>query len=332
MDVQTKSRVTFDFRQKKFDTGFYAVEKADGGVKRRYLEGIASGIYVDGHGERMTPHCIESFQRQAKSGDILLYEGLHGVNFIDDIGMLVDSSVTPEGEWHCSFRLYDEADGIGPNKLERANDVWKQAVGLPPYSKPKLRGFSIEGDIPDGGIKSIDESGRRVMDDVTLDGVVLVNRPAYQASIAYGVYKALGEVPPWSVRKSLKSSLEEKMDAASQKEEYWQKCYQLQSALESEIGRIMEGDKPDVKAQLEDLMKEYSSVYVDLIQKYPTLYNKPDQEVLPEQNVYKARSHVTSVMKDLEASLRLLIEVKKGKKEKTKWENRLLSPMPKKPQ
>jgi hypothetical protein len=305
------NRVSFDFRQKKFDSGLYAVEKDSGGVKRRYLEGIASGIYVDGHGERMTQHCIESFQQQAKSGDILLYEGLHGVNFIDDIGTLVDSEITPNGEWHVSFRLYDEADGVGPNKLERVNDVWKQAVGLPPYKKPKVRGFSIEGDIPEGGIKSVDESGRRVMDDVKLDGVVLVNRPAYQASMAHGVYKALGELPPWIVRKSLKGALESKLEAASAKEEYWQKYYQLQDALDSEIKRVMSGEV-DVPALLEELFREYSALAIDLILKYPQMYEM-DREVVPDsQSVQKTKSRAMSVLKDLESNMRLLVEIRKS--------------------
>jgi hypothetical protein len=305
------SRVTFDFRQRKFDGGLFAVEKADGGVKRRYLEGIASGIYVDGHGERMTPHCIESFQRQAQSGDILLYEGKHGVDFVDDIGILVNAKITPEGEWRVSFRLYDEADGVGPVKLERVNDVWKQALGLPPYSKPKQRGFSIEGDIPEGGIKSVDASGRREMDDVKLDGVVLVNRPAYQASIAPGVYKALGIPAPWNVRKDLKGSLESKANAASAREEYWRKYYQLQEALDSEIKSIMTGSV-EPRSQLEDLFVEYDKVAIDLILAYPQMY-EPDREVVPDlQSVQKTKSRFQSGLRDLESTLRLLVEVRKS--------------------
>lgn len=313
MVKQCGTRVTFDFRQRKYDSGFFAVEKADGGVKRRYLEGIASGVFVDGHGERMTPHCIESFQQQAKSGDILLFEGLHGVNFVDDIGMLVNSEITPNGEWHTSFRLYDEADGVGPNKLERVSDVWKQSCGLPPYSRPKMRGFSVEGDIPEGGIKEVDESGRRVMDDVVLDGVVLVNRPAYQASMAFAVYKALGLTPPWAVRKSLKGALESKMLAASERENYWQKYYQLQDALDSEIKRIVTS-QVEVDSQLEELFREYSSLAVELIRTYPQMY--AGQEVLPvAQDVQKSQSRVHSVLKVLESDMRLLIQLRKSKQE-----------------
>jgi len=45
--------------------GPFAVEKQDGGAKHRYFEGVTSGPALDGHGERMTERCIDSFRRQA---------------------------------------------------------------------------------------------------------------------------------------------------------------------------------------------------------------------------------------------------------------------------
>ena len=309
------NRFAFDFRQRKLDSGLFGVEKAEGdGPKHRYLEGIASGIFVDGHGERMTANCIASFMRQAQSGTILLYSGRHGVDFADDIGKLVDAKTTDAGEWWTSFRLYDESDGMGAATLEKADKVWRQSMGLPPYEKAKVRGFSIEGDIPDGGIKSVDASGKRVMDDVILDGVVLVDRPAYQASVAYGVYKALGYTPaemPWNVRKDLRSSLEAKVSAASAKEEYWQKYYQLQDALDSEVKSIMSGSV-DSRAKLDELFKEYSQLSVDLILAYPQMYEEGRKVVSDSQAVQKTRSRTKSVLKDLETSLRLLVLVRKS--------------------
>jgi hypothetical protein len=306
------SHVTFDFRQKKFDSGLFAVGKAEGeGPKHRYLEGVASGTFVDGHGERMTEHCIESFMNQVHSGDILLFSGKHGVDFADDIGILVDAHITENGEWWTSYRLYDESDNMGADTLEKADKVWRQAMGIAPYSKPKQRGFSIEGDIPEGGLKSVDTSGKRVMDDVLLEGVVLVDRPAYQASMAYGVYKALGIIPPWTVRKTLKNTLESKVNAASAKEEYWQKYYQLQDALDSEVKRIMNG-QVDARSQLEDLFSEYSTLSVDLILQYPQMYEL-DRDVLPDsQAVQKTKFRTLSVLKDLESNLKLYVAIRKS--------------------
>lgn len=316
--METKNgRIQIHFHPNAPERGLFTVEKSEGGAKRRYLEGVASGIMVDGHGERMTQHCIESFQRQATAGDILLYEGLHGVDFIDDIGILVKASVDPStGDWHASFRLYDAADGIGPVKQERADDVWKQLNGLPPYSKPKQKGFSIEGDIPEGGIKIVDESGRRVMDDVILDGVVLVNRPAYRDSVAHAVYKALGIPAPWQIRKNLESTLRIKMESAGEREEFWQQCYGLQDALDTEIRRIMSGPEAERKAQVDDVLTEYASIYSELVVSHPNMYQQADGAMASGQSVYKTQSPMSRVLKNLESNMRLLLELRKGNQEK----------------
>lgn len=311
---KSSGRIQIHFHPNAPERGLFAVEKSEGGAQRRYLEGVASGIMVDGHGERMTENCIKSFQRQAATGDILLYEGLHGVNFIDDIGKLVASSVSPTGDWHASFRLYDAADGIGPVKQERSDDVWKQLCGLPPYSKPKQKGFSIEGDIPEGGIKIVDDTGRRVMDDVILDGVVLVNRPAYRDSVAHAVYKALGIPAPWQIRKNLESTLRDKMNASSAREEFLQKSYGLQDALDNEIRRIMGGPDAERKAQLDDVMKEYADLYSGLILENPQMYTN-DGAMASGQNVYKTQSATSRVLKALESNMRLFLELKKSNQE-----------------
>ena len=92
--MDEKPRFSFHFHPKGFEDKTHAVLKEEGGYKRRYLVGIASGKSIDGHGERMTEKAIGSFQNQAKSGNILLYEGQHGVNYIDDIGKLTGSNLT----------------------------------------------------------------------------------------------------------------------------------------------------------------------------------------------------------------------------------------------
>ena len=319
--METKKRIRFDFSPTTPERGgLYAVEKDEGGSKRRYIQGIASGIAVDGHGERMTQQCIESFQEQANSGNILLYEGLHGVNFVDDVGKLDNSQVTPSGDWMVQFRLYDEADGIGPVKLERADDTWKQAMGLPPYDVPRQFGFSIEGDIPEGGIQSVDSSGRRVINDVELDGVVLVKRPAYRASIAHGVYKALGELAPWRVRKNLESVLQSTMNARNSREEYWSKCYALQEALDTEIKRIMSGAESDSqKGELDDLLTEYSGLYSGLILEYPELF-KPQtasDASAPVESVGKTEIQKAMLLRKVEANLMTLKQLMLSQVNKT---------------
>jgi hypothetical protein len=243
----------------------FAVEKEEKGQKRRYLEGITSGLQNDGHGERMTESCIKSFQRQAESGDILLYAGNHGTSYTEDIGMLVASGIDAGGDWWTRYRLYDESDGMGPQTLEASDKVWRQINGLPPYNTPQERGFSIEGNIPDGGLQFVDKDGRRVMDDILLDGVWLVRRPSYRSSMAHAVAKAIGAPIPGKVRKSLQDSLRSAVQLEEDRSAYFDACYRLQDALDREIKSIVGSGEPDRRDQLEALFDEYSQMMIPLV-------------------------------------------------------------------
>ena len=243
----------------------FAVEKDEGGRKRRYLEGITSGLVQDGHGERMTEKCIKSFQRQAESGDVLLYAGNHGSSYTEDIGMLVASGIDPNGDWWTRYRLYDSADGMGAQTLEAADKVWRQINGLSPYKAPQERGFSIEGDIPDGGLRFVDKDGRRVMDDIALDGVWLVRRPSYRSSMAHAVAKAIGVPIPGSIRKSLARQLQVAVDEQETRSAYFDAYYRLQDALDSEIRSLIAVGAPDLEEQLRALFDEYGNMMVRLV-------------------------------------------------------------------
>lgn len=264
------TRVSFHFHPYGWNESQHAVEKTEGGSKRRHLIGVSSGIARDLHGEMMTEKCIKSFQEQANSGDILLYEGQHGVNFVDDIGILAHSEITPRGEWLTDYRLYDELDGFDPGSstLEKADKLWKQVNGLKPYSKPKQKGFSIEGEVPDNGIVEMDGSGRRVMNDVLLDGVVVVPRPAYKDSIASAVYKALGVLPPDvanKVQKGLRERLSEKVRQSQLKENFYQQKFLIEDELDSAICEIVNDPHETTRQKLEILFSEYSDLMIDLI-------------------------------------------------------------------
>lgn len=199
----------FNFEKKE-----HVIEKSDNnGLKRRYLAGIASGLKVDGHGEKMTPNCINSFYNQANSGDVLLYADVHGIKSTQDIGKLVFQKILDNGDWYIECRLYDEADGVSQSVLETVETLWKQVNGFSPYEKPRQKGFSIEGIIPDNEIVTMkDDGSERVINDVLLDGIVVVPRPAYQASMANPIYKALGEIAPWQIEaneRKIRKSIED---------------------------------------------------------------------------------------------------------------------------
>jgi len=256
-------KVSFHFHPFK-DGDANAVEKEESGRKRRYLRGVSSGLLVDGAGERMTARCIKSFQDQAATGDVLLYGGRHGVDFTDDFGKLVKSEIMPDGNWMTEYRLYDELDQLGPSTLEKADKVWRQIIGLPPYTRPKQKGFSIEGVIPEGGLQTVDGNGRRVMESVELDGVLLVSRPAYKDSIARAVYKTLGLVLPGDMRHGLSSSIATKIKDAKERDDYYGQYFTLQGALDDQVHYIMKTNSPERADQLRTLFSEYGDLMVGL--------------------------------------------------------------------
>ena len=229
--------------------------------KKRYIEGITSGVEKDGQGERMTENAVNSFHNQAMKGDILLYEGKHGVNFIDDIGILTKSFIDSTGDWHTEYRLYEEEDNVGDGTMEKVNKVWMQINGLPPYNSPREFGFSIEGVIPEGGVLYADNEGkRRVMNDVTLDGVVLVPRPAYQKSIASAVQKALDSYPEVVTKEEttlkIERSFGEKLKLRKSSDEYMRKSLLIQDLFDESIQELAK-DSQNRDAKLDELLEQY---------------------------------------------------------------------------
>jgi len=256
----------------------------------------------------MTAKAIESFQKQARSGDVLLYAGRHGIDFIDDIGRLMGSEITPDGDWMTEYRLYDDGDEMGPHTLEKCDKLWRQINGMPPYTKPKQKGFSIEGVIPENGIQTMDTGGRRVMDDIQLDGVVVVSRPAYQESVARAVYKALGVTMPSDFRKGLKASIKNKLRTQQDRTDYYDQYYTLQSALDDEIRGVMNSESAEKEDMLRTLFEEYRDLMVELIMKSETVFldTSADSGTAP---VHRALDVHRYAIKRLEAGRDLLVKV-----------------------
>jgi len=235
------------------------------GGKSRYLYGITSGPRVDGHGERMTADCIKDFVAQAQSGDILLYPSVHGIRDIDDIGRLVDCEINKDGDWVTTYRLYGPEDGVGQATLDKCDKLWKQINGLPPYTKARQKGFSIEGNVRPGGIVYQSAQGQRVLNAIDLDGVVVVPRPAYKDSMAHAVFKALGEVPPWQVQKTIQKSLQQKLQIEDLENQYYRQKYKLHDALQDEIMTIMTSADSNKQGALAGVFDEYKQLMIELI-------------------------------------------------------------------
>ena len=295
--------IKFHFHPYKYDENQHVIEKADSeGRQRRYLAGISSGLNVDAHGERMSEKCIGSFMNQANSGDILLFPDAHGIQESNDIGILNKAEILPTGDWYTEFRLYDEHDNVGPVKLEKSDTIWKQMNGLPPYQRKRQKGFSIEGIIPDTAIiaSSVTELDRSVIDDVMLDGVVLVPRPAYKDSIATAVYKALGETTPYR-RESIQTTIRENVELQDIEDNYYKYKWQYLDALEQNIELIMTKVNNNKSEELQILFDEYSRLMTNLILNSERMFVK-EQNVgqiiditTPDDNTYSNQVHSASI-------------------------------------
>jgi hypothetical protein len=116
-----------------------------------------------------------SIVRQARERDILLFPDEHGIRESEDIGILRSLKQLPNGDLYVEFRLYDESDRVDARSIETANKLWAQARGLPPYTRPRGKGFSIEGYIPE---ERKDLEAKRdaegVIDDMKVEGFVVV--------------------------------------------------------------------------------------------------------------------------------------------------------------
>lgn len=276
MQSQT-TKISFQFLPYQQESNLHAVERVEKGAKdgkRRYLVGVSSGLAVDGHGERMSQGAIDGFVRQAEEGEILLYPDTHGIRATEDVGKLIKAEVLENGDWLTEYMLYDGTEGAQDNQVQKANTLWAQVNGLPPYKKARQKGFSIEGWIPDGGF-NFDGKGRRVINSVELDGVVVVPKPAYGTSIASAVYKALGEKTPQELKKSLASKFSELVGEREQEREYYETQWDFRCALDECIKEVMENteiDNASRRQYLEDVFNDFKAGMIDLILRSASIF------------------------------------------------------------
>lgn len=244
-----------DFKSHKVlknDTDSYAEET--GG--NRYLYGIASGMDVDGHGDRITKEGIEGFQEQLKSKNILLFVN-HEKDYTNSIGT-IESAEIKDGDWINKYRLWKEGDPVPSRNIELAKHVYDLAKGLNGF-KPKSFGFSIEGYMEDGDIIT-NADGSRVIKKVELDpGVSLVSRPAYQKSVVTAIQKAL-ERKTKSVKKNILPLNKSIMATILEKDniDYVHEVTRLEDAFETAFNETMNSiQSPEGKK--EALIKEFDT-------------------------------------------------------------------------
>lgn len=310
-------KISFHFHPFEIEKKSHAVEKEENGKKRRYLKGISSGLKTDGDGERMTAKAIQGFMDQANSGDILLFAGKHDVDFTNDIGILSEAKILPDGDWFTLYRLYDKFDNVGAVKLEKSETLWRQINGIAPYKKPIQKGFSIEGRIPEAeGIKLIDEMGGRVIDKIELDGVVVVNRPSYFDGIVNAVYKALELDHPKKVQKEISSFLSSKIQSEEKKLSFLDKKFKLLDALESQIEKIMSEKDIDKINQLEILFDEFKRLMIGLLTEFSESFNDTENTLIQMEIEEKPEKNNTkkNVKKEQKKASKSLPKYRESKK------------------
>ncbi len=318
-ETDKRIKIPFHIHPYLFEKKQHAVEKTDEkGRKRRYLYGISSGMKLDGVGERMTGRCVKGMQTQAESGEVLLYPGPHGVDTMNDIGRLVESQITPGGDWVTTYRLYDQHDGFNPGgeKLEKANTLWKQVNGLPPYEDPKQYGFSIEGYIPAGGILEMSDTGQRVIDWVDLDGVIVTPRPAYEDSFAKAVWKALDILPPQKKvieTENIKATFLSLIQDGERERNFYNESYRLENARDEMIEKIMSRGI-QVQDRLIIVFDEYRNAMIQLILEYRDVFQRPNDQSLPEKgSVDVAKMQKLRVFKTIHDQMQALLVMKQNK-------------------
>lgn len=281
-DSTSNHKISFQLYPYRWETNEYLIEKADSGDrKRRYICGVATGMQTDKHGERLTKNAISSILNQCNSGDLLLYNDVHGIRDNEDIGILDKAEILPNGDLKTDFRLYDAWDDLGDEIVKSNDKLWRKMNGLPPYTKRRQKGFSIEGYVPEHNIISMDENGgKRIIDDVLLDGVVLVPKPAYN-SVTEAVCKCLGEMPPrveQKVKKSITTKLSDIINQKEMENQYFNKKYDIESALDESIKEIMIDQYENKQERLEIIFDEYKSMVIGLIISSASLFQTEDNE------------------------------------------------------
>lgn len=287
---------------------------ADGGKKRRYLCGVATGPKPDQHGERVSDNCVAKMVAQAQAGDVLLFPDLHGKGDSNDIGILENFKVLPGGEWYVEFRLYDEDDGVSAEKLATIESIWKQMLGLPPYRKPRKKGFSIEGYIPSqSGLLKRETYG--VIDDIVLEGAIITPIPAYQDSVAHAVYKALDEKPPYMISKDLRGKLQAAMADRETRDAYERERWNVQGALDDMVQETMKGTDPDKRAALTMAFDEYRDLMVELVLNSAAIFQEDvaKDAASDEASPYSAGPSKSVLFEKLRADLDRLAAIMKEK-------------------
>ena len=202
----------------------------------------------------------------------------------------------------------------GVGTLSKIDKLWKQVNGLKPYTSRKQKGFSIEGFVPDEkDILYTSANGKRIINNITLQGVIVTPNPAYTCSVAGAFYKALGDTLPQASAKITSSFLTVISDGEIQNA-YYRKRYIYQDALEQVIEDVMNHPEiRDKKVELNRIFDEFKNSMIELITQSASVFKKPVNSA-PEDigYLYTPPSEKIEVLKSLLSNVDGLISKIQG--------------------
>lgn len=279
------------------------------GVKNKYLSGIVTGTKVDGDGERITDEGIFNFLKQFDEKDILLYN-THEFLPSDDIGIAVEKQLIENfdksKEIFVKFRLYNRDDltydGVcDERKLAVINNIWKQAKGIFPYTKPAIRGFSIDAGLRREDIVHKDMYGRKTIKGGIIDGFALVPRQAYPGALAGALEKKLMNttLKEKLKKQSLSEKMQTKMRTREMKRRYHDMKWEIENALDDVIEEILTNiiiDDNQKMIALNSAFDEYKQLMISHIMQ--------NEEVIEEESIDKSQTLL--MLKDIQKKLEVI--------------------------
>lgn len=342
IDFQPANPISLKAIDSKVEKKYY---KED--TKHFYLCGIASGLSIDGHGERMDEEAVRGMHDQFQTKDIPLYVN-HGKDYTEDIGLLTNSKILDNGDLYHEYRLYDDSDRgkIPDRNIELAKHVRIISAGLPPYKHPRVFGFSIEGYVPDERIKYNPATGGKRIMQVDLDpGVSLVTKPAYQSSVANAVVKSLNgtskkakaiditeygfkpkdEKPPAPTEAEDARPLIERKILSESKDIFYEQS-RLEDALDATLAEILNSDlnPSEKKNELQRSFDYFRDRMLELFEQFG--FSKPmnssfdqllspqgsapslAQKALAKTNILRKKIKMSKTVKDMDGQAETLLQ------------------------
>jgi HK97 family phage prohead protease len=168
-------------------------EKDIDGVTHMYIAGLASGVGLDHHGERMAKSAIDAFAKAVEEGvylpngelSLIPLRSGHRKEWDDILGYVTKAEIDSD------YNLWIEAELDETSSTAR--DLFAKLNAPPQPKKPLQLGFSVGGKIKKAGFEldATTKSRVRVIEDVLLREISVVGSPAYPTAYVEALEKSV---------------------------------------------------------------------------------------------------------------------------------------------